>query len=35
MTKETLLSVKGLNVEYTTSQGVVHAVEDVSFDIMK
>ncbi len=35
MTKETLLSVRGLNVEYSTTEGVVNAVSDVSFDVMK
>jgi peptide/nickel transport system ATP-binding protein len=35
MTKEALLSVRGLNVEYSTTEGVVNAVSDVSFDVMK
>ena len=28
-----LLSVRGLSVEFTTDDGIVHTVEDVSFDV--
>ncbi len=32
-TQEVALSVRGLGVQYQTSQGYVHAVSDVSFDV--
>ena len=33
MATQPVLSVRGLTVEYATSEGVVHAVTDVSFDV--
>jgi len=35
MTRETLYSIEGLNVEYETRLGAVKAVDNVSFDIQK
>ena len=35
MSNETFLSVKNLTVEYTSGKNVIHAVNDVSFDMKK
>ena len=34
MSNENFLSVKNLTVEYTSGKNVIHAVNDVSFDIV-